>query len=275
MKAVYVVAVLLMMNFGAKAQLTDGSISPDFTFTDINGNTQNLYTLLGAGKTVVLDISTTWCSPCWAYHNTRVMDSLYTLHDVAGDNTWRVLFIEGDAGTTNADLHGTGTVTEGDWVTGSLFPIIDPAGGVQLNDFLANYNVSYWPTFFMICPNKKVYQDTLNASSKPPVGRWEYLAVTSCGALGLDNMEDRNPVTIYPNPAKNDIAIYFSLNAAANIKVTLTDITGAISTQKKYDHLQAGDQVLHLDVSSYAAGMYLITLTNGENRIVHRKVSIQ
>ena len=56
------------LNF-AKAQLANGSIAPDWTLTDINGTTHNLYNYLDNGYTVFIDFSAVWCPPCWAYHN--------------------------------------------------------------------------------------------------------------------------------------------------------------------------------------------------------------
>jgi hypothetical protein len=38
------------------AQLDNGEIAPDWTLTDINGNTHDLYDLLEAGKTVLIDL---------------------------------------------------------------------------------------------------------------------------------------------------------------------------------------------------------------------------
>ena len=46
------------------AQLADGSVAPDFTVTDINGNSHRLYDYLNNGYTVIIDISATWCPPC-------------------------------------------------------------------------------------------------------------------------------------------------------------------------------------------------------------------
>ncbi len=42
------------------AQLPDGSIAPNFTMTDINGTSWDLYTILNQGKSVIIDVSATW-----------------------------------------------------------------------------------------------------------------------------------------------------------------------------------------------------------------------
>ena len=79
------IAVVVFKTNLLSAQIPDGATAPDFTFTDIDGNTQNLYAYLNAGKYVAIDVSATWCNPCWNYHTSGVMDSLYVLHDIPGD----------------------------------------------------------------------------------------------------------------------------------------------------------------------------------------------
>lgn len=134
----------------AFAQLPNGSIAPDFTATDINGNSWNLYQLLNQGKTVYLDVSATWCGPCWNYHNTHALEDLYTQYGPGGTNEVMVFLVEGDASTTLADLMGTGTNTQGNWVTGTPYPIIDNA------DIANSYQITYFPTIYQICPNRIV-----------------------------------------------------------------------------------------------------------------------
>lgn len=145
-------SLAMALTLGASAQLPDGSIAPDFTATDINGNTWHLYDLLNDGYTVVLDISATWCGPCWSYHNGGALEGLY---DTYGPGTSydkvMVFMIEGDHATTNADLLGTGSNTQGNWVTGTPYPIIDDNSTWNLNDA---YAISYFPTIYTICPNR-------------------------------------------------------------------------------------------------------------------------
>ena len=268
------ITAIILHAYIACAQLPDGTTIPDFTFTDISGNTQNLYSYLNAGRYVAIDVFTTWCHPCWLYHNSGVMDSLYTKHDFPGDQTWKVLAIEGDATTTLADVQGTGTNTQGNWAAGALFPILNPIG-VSLNDFLTNYNISFFPTLYVICPDKKVYQDTLNYGTKPDLKTWEHVAATQCGPSGLDNLKDANPLTIYPNPANEYTVLYFSLNSATELKLLVTNTLGQTVANRNFGKLSAGDQSLKFDVSDLNRGIYFFTVYDGNIRYIRKKVVVQ
>jgi len=57
MKKILLALTAVFSMSAAQAQLASGSLAPDFTGTDLNGNTYNLYEILGSGKTVVMDIS--------------------------------------------------------------------------------------------------------------------------------------------------------------------------------------------------------------------------
>jgi len=132
------------------AQLNDGAIAPDFSATDLDGVEHNLYDLLAAGKTVVLDVSATWCGPCWNYHNMGILKEFMSTYGPDGTDEAMVFMIEDDISTTLDDLKGTGTNTTGDWITGTNYPIIDSQNGI----FNTQYQVSYFPTLYIICPDR-------------------------------------------------------------------------------------------------------------------------
>lgn len=168
----------------SNAQLAEGSVFPDFTLTSITGQTINLYTLLNSGKTVFIDISATWCPPCWAYHISGALDTLYKQHgptgwanvDATTTNDVVVLFVQGEATSHLAELYGdvaagailyAGTeipyaqVTQGNWVANTTYPIIDdttstdPIVGTAALD--AAWHIAYFPTVYMICRDHLVH----------------------------------------------------------------------------------------------------------------------
>ena len=153
MKHLLAILLLACVTQTGWAQLPDGSISPDFTATDLSGEEHNLYALLDSGYQVILDFSATWCGPCWNYHTSGVLDDLYEAHGPEGTNTLRVFFIEGDDNTTQADLEGTTGASQGDWITGTSYPIIDNGGNI-----FADFECTYYPTIYTVCPNKILTQ---------------------------------------------------------------------------------------------------------------------
>ncbi len=142
------------------AQLAQGATAPNFTLTDLNGTSWDLYTVLAQGKTVVIDISATWCGPCFSYHNSHALENFYAHYGPNGTTSpgkAMVFFIEGDASTTVADLNGTGTNTQGNWVSGTPYPIFNPSNP-QCSQINTGYAIAYFPTLYVICSDKKVYE---------------------------------------------------------------------------------------------------------------------
>ena len=169
MKKVLQLAAAVALTFTAvesNAQLANGSIAPDWTLSDILGVNHHLYADLDAGKTVYIDVSATWCGPCWAYHNTGALDALWVAHGPSGGtgvsgsttNDCMVYFIEGDGTTGTNALHGIGGIdgtTQGDWTAGVSHPIIDPPAAT-INTFNSNYAIGHFPTIYMICPDRSI-----------------------------------------------------------------------------------------------------------------------
>lgn len=142
------------LTIGANAQLPDGSTAPDFTLVDWYGNTHNLYSYLNSGKTVFLKIFAAHCPSCWSYHQTHTLKDLYNQYGPNGTDEVMVLTLEHDQwNDTNAFIgNGPAWVTQGNWLDGTPYPIIDvedPNRGV-----FTDYNVNFYPLVYKICPDK-------------------------------------------------------------------------------------------------------------------------
>ena len=142
------------------AQLGEGDIAPDFTVTPMNAGQIpfHLYAELDAGRPVILDVSATWCNPCWNYHNTGKLEQLFSQYGPSGTNELNVVWVEGDAATVDATMYG-GTGSQGNWIAPGgdtvQFAMANPPSGVT-NTIDNGYQITAFPTLYLICPNRSV-----------------------------------------------------------------------------------------------------------------------
>ncbi len=140
------------------AQLPDGSIAPDFTLTDLNGNSHNLYSYLNQGKTVFIDFFACHCPSCWAYHNQHELENLNAAHGPNGSLTQDVvvLAIEYDANNGTNEFYGISGNTQGNWVSGTTYPFCNPESSTR-SQIISNYGVVFYPLVYGIYPDKTIY----------------------------------------------------------------------------------------------------------------------
>lgn len=74
------------------------------------------------------------------------------------------------------------------------------------------------------------------------------------------NREAVYNLSVYPNPAQDQIKVDFSLVAENDINIRINDIDGGIDEVLLSKHAEEGTYELELSLNKYAAGMYIIQL---------------
>lgn len=75
-----------------------------------------------------------------------------------------------------------------------------------------------------------------------------------------ENAGNISSISLYPNPAKNDVTINYSLNTPGNVEIEIFDVTGKVVKTVSASNMQAGDHANKVDVSAFEAGVYLCSI---------------
>jgi plastocyanin len=136
--------ILICFTFLANAQtglLAGTGYAPNFTVTDINGNTHNLYNYLDSGKVVVLELMSVTCGHCQSH--AAGTENSYQTNGPSGTNVARFLGLEVNAATDSAAVANFASTY------GVTFPIANNVSPTAIN-----YQLYYTPGYYVIYPDR-------------------------------------------------------------------------------------------------------------------------
>jgi hypothetical protein len=258
MKKIFTFFMLLWLVVPISAQ-TSLTVAEDFTVTDLDGNSFNLFNTLNSSKFVVIDFFYCTCVPC--QQNTPKVQFAFQYF---GCNTSNVVFISMDTGDDNAACR----IFEENFqnLPGNKFPSVsgDEGGGTAICN---TYGINAYPTVILIAPDKNIVERDIW-----PIADGEYLASViesqggipaDCSAVGIEEMK-QNVFTgfssIFPNPVNNVFNMQIDVVEDAFISFEVYNLLGEKIIEVPSNEYVKGTHTIQLPVENIANGTYLVNL---------------
>lgn len=215
----------------------------NFTITDIDGNSRDLFSELDAGNVIVLKFFTNWCSIC---NNTA--DEVVSVYNGYQTNEDPVVFWALDRDPNETNAHAT-TYRNNNSIP---FPVIGEASSVA-----AQFGVQYQPEYRVVRPDRS------------------YVSVASWG--GLNAAIDAALTSIATNIG--DVVGGYDFVVAENVltwkapasekaEIVVTDASGRLVVKQPL----AGEQSLRLQ--NLNAGVYIYRLMKNNEVLVTGKIGL-
>jgi uncharacterized delta-60 repeat protein len=132
----------------------------------------------------------------------------------------------------------------------------------------------YWLEYFRMAlqnDGKIVVSHTYNSANKYNfvVSRYN----NNIAGVGTDNasIEKKGPLSIFPNPTKNDLNIDLKDKINTDFSIKISDLTGRIVYQNKYDKTLINN-VLQINIGDLTSGLYVVTIQS-EKEIMSQLIS--
>ena len=219
--------------------------APDFTITDIDGNSRNLYNTLDAGNVVVLKFFTNWCGIC-----NNSADDVLALYNSYQNNGDPVVFWALDRDPNETNAHAT-TYRNNHNLT---FPVIGEASSVA-----ALYGVQYQPEYKIICPDRSYEEEVSHTQVDQHVQNClsQITGIEDAPTDGKLKFEHR----------ADGLSVVWNTKASETAKLTLIDMSGRIAEEHT---LSGGEKVLFRKLTP---GIY-ISVFEHNGMLVKDKIAI-
>lgn len=236
----------------------------DFTATDDNGNTFNLFNTLNSGKYVVLDFMFTNCGPCQ-----NAAPKFYQAFVNYGSNSpmAQITFVSINRDDNNAVMHSWVAAHEnptGPYPIGISGTQGSATAGPQT--FSTLYGIGAFPTFILIAPNKTILeQDMWPINTAADFTTYFQAHGLNPSTAGINDAADAAAVSIYPVPAQNEIAI--TTNKVIE-EIMIVDVLGKTVINQV---LETKDNKAVVNVAKLNSGIYYSVIKTSNDETITRK----
>ncbi len=260
MKKIYLSIIVLFLSFSLTNAQTALNTAVDFTVTDLQGNSHNLFSILNSGKYVCLDFYFTTCPPC--QQTCPYFKQTFTNY---GCNTQDVYFMSIDNGDTKAQCETYETTFLGG---APGYPGVSGTEGGG-DAVVSAYGITAFPTYILIAPDKSIVEKDMwpisSATDFTTFFSNHSLTQKTC-LTGITETNLANSISLFPNPSVNSLFVETSNNKKiTNIKVY--DVLSKLLINQNVNN----EERVELAVSNLTKGMYFMEiLTEGEQKVVKK-----
>lgn len=248
--------ILLTLITAFSFLMTNAQTAPDFSFTDINGDTHTLSESLDAGKVVILDFFFVNCGPCqqWAPD----IETLIGDYDETTVEVWSISDRDTDAAITASIFNPT---HDNHKVGGS-----EGEGAAAVDLYASNFNFIGFPTFAVVCTDGSITWDVWPLTSGVPELR--NLLTEDCGvadlATSVGSIEGLSGLKLAPNPASVTSKLEFELNSNTTMTIDIVNTLGQTVKTVAAGDFAAGLQTFDMDLSQLSNGLYFVRMLSAD-----------
>jgi hypothetical protein len=250
-----------------QVQLVENSskvTSPDITITTTDGTQRNLYTVLGQGKSVLIDLFFTTCGYCIQY--APIVDQAYVSSGSGAGNIqfWGISDRDNNAAViAYKSAHSVSNPCAGS----------DGGGAAATTAFTTISGLTFtgWPTYSIVCPNKTLYFDV----NYPPSATGFNSYFGNCGTSSINEKQNATRIiNIYPVPVNNNSFVDFNLNQASRTKFMIVDIMGKLVAEYDLGKLSGGMHSFEFPFVNLPNGNYILRIQTDNDISQTQKIVI-
>ena len=229
----------------------------DFTVTDTQGNSHNLFTYLNAGKYVCIDFFYKDCPAC-----VTTTPYLQTTFQHFGCNEGDLIILAISSQDNDATLSSYANTN------GFAFPFISSStgGGSSVH---STYGISATPTFILIAPNKNIVERDMwpLANAQALISKISSNGVQAQACTSNIDENFKFEINTYPNPVENVFNVI-----ASNINQIQFEVIDILGKTVMMESQNSNDGQFTIDMSSLKSGLYFVRYSNKHEIIGSSKI---